>query len=204
MPRGSLIWLRACTACTRTDGWACCSAPISGSTAAWPSATNRVSASTRQVSLSAVRRGMRISGRTCSVIIPPEGSSWHVSPRSYSVIGNMEGIKEIAAIGRSELLRMLRSARALVLLGLYSMFSLLVLLIVGSIGKAVRASVSSQVGQLGSDAAAQQAFAQLRTGILGFFFSDDPAVLEALKEIPLVVLIVFKVTLVFLPAYVAL
>src|SRR5262249_49233094 len=108
------------------------------------------------------------------------------------------------AIGRSELLRMLRSARALVLLGLYSMFSLLVLVIVGSIGKAVRASVSSQVGQLGSDAAAQQAFAQLRTGILGFFFSDDPAVLEALKEIPLVVLIVFKVTLVFLPAYVAL
>jgi len=99
---------------------------------------------------------------------------------------------------------MLRSARVLVLFGLYSMFSVLVLLVVGSVAKAVRTSVNEKVGQLGSDAGVQQAYAQARTGILGFLFSDEPAILEALKEIPLVVLIVFKVTLVFLPAYVAL
>lgn len=116
----------------------------------------------------------------------------------------MEDIKEIAAISRSELVRMLRSARVLVLFGLYSMFSVLVLLVVGSVAKAVRTSVNEKVGQLGSDAGVQQAYAQARTGILGFLFSDEPAILEALKEIPLVVLIVFKVTLVFLPAYVAL
>jgi len=116
----------------------------------------------------------------------------------------VEDIKEIAAISRSELVRMLRSARVLVLFGLYSMFSVLVLLVVGSVAKAVRTSVNEKVGQLGSDAGVQQAYAQARTGILGFLFSDEPAILEALKEIPLVVLIVFKVTLVFLPAYVAL
>lgn len=99
---------------------------------------------------------------------------------------------------------MVRSARALVLLGLYTLFSLLVLLVVGSIATALRASLNEKMAQLGSDEGAQQAYAQARTGLLGFFFSADPAILEALKEIPLVILIVFKVTLVFLPAYVAL
>ncbi len=116
----------------------------------------------------------------------------------------MESIKEIALVCREELQRMVRSARALVLLGLYSIFSLLVLLIVGSISNALRAQVSAQMADRGTDAGMQQTYAQARTGILGFLLSPDPAILEALKEIPLVVLIVFKVTLIFLPAYVAL
>jgi len=113
-------------------------------------------------------------------------------------------IREISIIGEAELRRMLRSARAVVLLGLYGLFSVLVLLIVGSISKAFQASVNQQVAAQANPAAIEQAYAQARLGLLGFLFSGDVAILEALKEIPLVVVIVFKVTLVFLPAYVAL
>jgi ABC-type transport system involved in multi-copper enzyme maturation permease subunit len=45
---------------------------------------------------------------------------------------------------------------------------------------------------------------QLRRGTIGFLFSDDTAAIEALAKIPLVVLVVFRLTLVFLPLYIAL
>lgn len=96
---------------------------------------------------------------------------------------------------------MVRSARAMVLLGLYGLFSLVLLLVVGSLAKAFQTSVGQAVG---SDAGTREAYSQARTGILGFIFSSDPSILEALRDVPLVVLVVFKVTLIFLPAYVAL
>ncbi len=116
----------------------------------------------------------------------------------------MESIREIPIIARAELYRMVRSARAIVLLGLYCFFSVLVLLIVGSLARAFQSSVNRQIGAQANPEAIEQAFAEARRGVLGILVSGDAAILEALKEIPLVVVIVFKVTLLFLPAYVAL
>jgi ABC-type transport system involved in multi-copper enzyme maturation permease subunit len=116
----------------------------------------------------------------------------------------MENIGEIGTVSRFELRRMVGSARAVLLLALYALFSLLVLLIVGSMARAFNENVNRQVGGQADPAAIEQAYATFRTGVLGFLFSTDSAILEALRQIPLVVLIVFKVTLFFLPAYVAL
>jgi ABC-2 type transport system permease protein len=96
-------------------------------------------------------------------------------------------------IWSAECRRTVRSARVVALLGLYSMFSLLVLLVVGGITKA------------GADAAAGvQVAEEMRKGFLGFLVGGDQAMMEALAQVPLVVLVVFKVTLFFLPVYIAL
>jgi ABC-2 type transport system permease protein len=97
---------------------------------------------------------------------------------------------------------MVHSARAVVLLGMYGLFSLLVLLILGSISRALQGQLKNF--DKAGDPAALEAYSQARQGVVGLLFSSDPAFLEALQHVPLVVLIVFKVTLFFLPAYVAL
>jgi len=106
----------------------------------------------------------------------------------------MESIREIRAVLAMELRRALKSGRVIVLLALYSMFSLLVLFVVGG--------VSSKIREGGGVDAAGGAVA-LRDRLLGFLFSDDPAMLDALRDIPMVVLIVFQAALLFLPLYVA-
>jgi len=114
----------------------------------------------------------------------------------------LEQLNEVKGIWQAELQRALRSARVVVLLGLYGLFSLLVLLVVGTLSSAL----SKKLAEVGGDPrAAEAAFSEGRNAILAVLFSTgDPAILEALKQVPLVVLIVFKVTLFFLPAYVAL
>ncbi|XXF75275.1 ABC transporter permease subunit [Myxococcaceae bacterium GXIMD 01537] len=117
----------------------------------------------------------------------------------------MNGLREIAVIWSAETRRSVRSGRAVVLLGLYSMFSALVLLIVGAIANTIRDRVNEKLAEAGADAAASTQVAdELRKSFLGFLASNDPALMEALGQVPLVVLVVFKVTLFFLPAYVAL
>lgn len=99
----------------------------------------------------------------------------------------------------------MRSGRVVVLLALYSMFSALVLLVVGAITQALREQVESRLAQAGADAdASAQIFSEARKGFLGVLVGNDQAMLEALAQVPLVVLVVFKITLFFLPAYVAL
>jgi ABC-type transport system involved in multi-copper enzyme maturation permease subunit len=98
----------------------------------------------------------------------------------------------------------LRSSRIVVLFALYALFSGLVLLVVGSIANAVNETARKQIEAAGANTEqAEAAFQQARAGVLGFMFDTDPAMLDALKNIPLVVLFVFKITLFFLPAYVA-
>lgn len=118
----------------------------------------------------------------------------------------LDGLKETLVIWSAELRRAVRSGRAVVLLGLYSMFSALVLLVVGWIANEVRAAVNKQLEGSGMDAAeaAAKVSEEARNGFLRFFLSDDAAMLEALAQVPLEVLIVFEITLVFLPAYVVL
>ena len=108
-------------------------------------------------------------------------------------------------IWSAECRRTVRSARVVALLGLYSMFSLLVLLVVGGLTKAMREQVDAQLAQAGADAAAGvQVAEEMRKGFLGFLVGGDQAMMEALAQVPLVVLVVFKVTLFFLPVYIAL
>jgi ABC-2 type transport system permease protein len=104
----------------------------------------------------------------------------------------------------AECRRTLRSARVVVLLGLYSMFSMLVLLGVGGFTRALRKQMDEQLAQAGADASAGvQVAEEMRKGFLGFLVNGDQAMIEALEQVPLVVLLVFKATLLFLPLYVA-
>ncbi|MCE9673754.1 ABC transporter permease subunit [Myxococcus stipitatus] len=118
----------------------------------------------------------------------------------------MDGLKETVVIWGAELRRAVRSGRAIVLLGLYSMFSALVLLVVGWFAREVRAAVKAKLAEAGADAAEASARLgeEMRKGVLGFLTSNDTAMMEALAQVPMEVLVVFKVTLFFLPAYVAL
>lgn len=102
----------------------------------------------------------------------------------------------MVVIWAAELRRAVRSGRAVVLLGLYSMFTALVLLVVGFITREMQGQVNDKLA--GADAEA------LHLGVLGFLTSNDTAMMEALAQVPIVVLVVFKITLFFLPAYIAL
>lgn len=117
----------------------------------------------------------------------------------------MNVLNETAVIWSAECRRTLRSPRVLALLGLYSMFSLLVLFVVGGVTRALREQLDTQIAQAGADAtAATQVTEEFRKGFLGFLVGGDQALMEALAQVPLVVLVVFKVTLFFLPLYIAL
>lgn len=117
----------------------------------------------------------------------------------------LDGLKETLVIWSAELRRAVRSGRAVVLLGLYSMFSALVLMVVGWLAAQVRAEVGKQVEAAGAGAdVSAQANEQMRKGMLGFLTNNDNAMMEALAQVPMEVLVVFKITLFFLPAYVAL
>jgi ABC-2 type transport system permease protein len=119
-------------------------------------------------------------------------------------VAAVEGLREILIVFGAELRRAVKSGRVVVLLALYSMFSLLVLFVVGSIANAARRSVESQISAAGADsAAADRVYGEFRKNFLGWMFSDDSAMLEAMRHVPLVVLIVFKTALFFLPAYIA-
>ncbi|RKH13007.1 ABC transporter permease [Corallococcus sp. CA053C] len=111
----------------------------------------------------------------------------------------------MVVIWAAELRRAVRSGRALVLLGLYSMFSALVLLVVGFVTRELQAQVNDKLTEVGADAeATARAADELHRGVLGFLTSNDTAMMEALAQVPIVVLVVFKITLFFLPAYIAL
>lgn len=114
-------------------------------------------------------------------------------------------MQEIGIVWNAETRRTVRSARVIVLLLLFVMFVGLSLLIVGSIAHAARHNIEEQLAARGaSDEAARESMDVARKQLLGFLFSDDPSMIEALAAVPLVVLFVFKLTLFFLPLYIAL
>lgn len=116
----------------------------------------------------------------------------------------MEGLTQLGVLFGGEWRRTVRSARVVVLLLLFAMFTLLALLVVGAASNALDKQLGGQLAAGASPEAAAQAMDQLRRGTIGFLFSDDTAAIEALAKIPLVVLVVFRLTLVFLPLYIAL
>lgn len=116
----------------------------------------------------------------------------------------MDSLKEIGVIWSAELRRAVRSGRTVVLLGLYGLFSALLLLVVGAITRSVRQQVEQVASSSGQEVDTSAALAEAQKGLLGFLFDNDAAMVEALSQLPMVVLVVFKLTLFFLPAYIVL
>lgn len=116
----------------------------------------------------------------------------------------LDAMKEVGTVWAAELRRSARSARVVSLLGLYGMFTALAVLVVGWLSSNVQAQIDSRLAETGATVeAVQPELDKVKTGVLGAMFSEDEALLESLTQVPLMVLIVFKLTLLFLPLYVA-
>lgn len=99
---------------------------------------------------------------------------------------------ELWTVTRAELRRTVRSARALLLLLVYGTFTLLAGLVVAALTRGIEQQMDP--------AAAVQA----RSGILALLVGGNEEALRALSGLPVLVPLVFRLTLVFLPLYVAL
>src|SRR5499425_2208095 len=106
-------------------------------------------------------------------------------------VPTLSPLVETMAVARTELLRTLRNARVLVLLLLFGTSTALVGLLVGLVTR----GLSSQD---------PEAAAQASAGILGFLVGGDGAAFERLSELPLLVPVVFRITLFFVPLFIAL
>jgi ABC-type transport system involved in multi-copper enzyme maturation permease subunit len=119
-----------------------------------------------------------------------------------------DDLSEIGAIWRGETRRALKSGRVLVLLILFVLFVGLALTIVGGINHQLNAKFE-QLSAAGADspevrAAAKEQLAAGKKDFLKTFITDDQAMLDSLAALPLVLLVVFKLTLRFLPLFIAL
>jgi len=116
----------------------------------------------------------------------------------------VEQLNEVAIIWGAEVRRAVRSARVITLLALYLMFTALVLMGLAYAFHQVQQQIDDQIALRGAtQEAVQPQLDQLKQSFLGGLFSDDTALLEALAKVPLIVLLTFKVTLFFLPMYIA-
>lgn len=117
----------------------------------------------------------------------------------------MEDFAEISTIWRGEVGRALKSGRVVVLLILFLLFVGLALTIVGFFNHQINAQASQQLVAAGadSDALTEQTLAAKKQ-FLSFFITDDEAMLESLATLPLVLLVVFKLTVRFVPLFIAL
>ena len=117
----------------------------------------------------------------------------------------MEPLNEVGVIWAAELKRAVRSARVVTLLALYLMFTALVLLVLSYAFGQIQAQIDDQLAISGaSPEAMQPEIDKLKQGFLGGLFGEDTALLESLAKVPLIVLLTFKITLFFLPLYIAL
>ncbi len=112
-----------------------------------------------------------------------------------------EVVRETSIIWRAELSRALRSSRWLVLFLLYAVFTAMALLIVVGIARSVHTSMSSAAEGIDPDKVREAADATHRK-LVETFFSNDPSLTDALLTLPLVLLVVFKTTLRFLPLFI--
>jgi ABC-2 type transport system permease protein len=117
----------------------------------------------------------------------------------------LDDIREIKEIWRGEIGRALKGGRVIVLLILFLLFTGLALTIVGSINHQLNSQVDQAVaaGQIDAAAAAKQAI-EGRKKFLSTFFTDDDRLLDFLSAMPLVLFVVFKLTMVFTPLFIAL
>lgn len=112
----------------------------------------------------------------------------------------MEDFQEIGAIWRGETRRALKSGRVLVLLILFLLFVGLALTVGAGLSKLADSQRPQGVSAT-TDPATEKGS---RKELLHTFVTEDEAMLESLAAIPLLLLGVFKVTLRFLPMFIAL
>jgi ABC-type transport system involved in multi-copper enzyme maturation permease subunit len=116
-------------------------------------------------------------------------------------------LQEIGAVWRGETVRATRSGRVVVLLLLFMMFVGLALAVVGFFNKQINARVEEQAKAAGvdlNDEKAKEQFSEGKKQFLSVFITDDEEMLDSLLTLPLVLLVVFKLTLRFVPLLVAL
>jgi ABC-type transport system involved in multi-copper enzyme maturation permease subunit len=117
----------------------------------------------------------------------------------------MEDIQEIVGIWRGETRRALKSGRVLVLLILFLLFVGLALTVVGFFNHQLNAKFEQQVQAAGADMSqAREQLVASKKQFLQTFVTEDEAMLDSLATIPIVLLVVFKLTLRFLPLFIAL
>lgn len=132
----------------------------------------------------------------------------------------MAGLQEIGIIWRGELVRSLKSGRAVVLLLLFLLFTSLLLAITGFFSYSVTASQERKFDDEIANSpykddldpkkvAEQRAKSSNTSGFKKFainslFAEDDAALAEMLLALPFGLLIVFKLTLIFLPLFITL
>ena len=104
----------------------------------------------------------------------------------------LKPLPELWTIVRAELRRTVRSARALLLMLVYGAFTVLAGLVVAGLTRGIEK-------QLDPTAAIQA-----RSGLLALLVGGDEGALRALSGLPVLVPLVFRLTLFFLPLYVAL
>lgn len=116
-------------------------------------------------------------------------------------------LQEIGAVWRGETVRATRSGRVVVLLLLFMMFVGFALAVVGFFNKQINAKVEEQAKSAGvdlNDERAKEQFSEGKKQFLSVFITDDEEMLDSLITLPLVLLVVFKLTLRFVPLFVAL
>lgn len=117
----------------------------------------------------------------------------------------LDSTREITTIWSAEALRSVRSARTIVLLALYLMFTGMAGLGANFLGNLFSGGINAQIeANSSSPEEAAENRGKVHDGLVGKAFVDDPAYIEALHDVPLSVLFVFKLTLMFLPLYIAL
>lgn len=115
----------------------------------------------------------------------------------------MEDLKEIGAIWRGETTRALKTGRVVVLLVLFLLFVGLALMGVGLLSSQV-VSGAMKVAPGADPEAVRQGLLSAKKQFLATFFTDDERLLDSLATLPLVLLVVFKLTLRFVPLFIAL
>jgi ABC-type transport system involved in multi-copper enzyme maturation permease subunit len=112
---------------------------------------------------------------------------------------------EIFTIWRRETPHALRSGRVVVLLILFLLFVALALFVVGFFNHQMNAQFETQVAKAGGDlVAAREQLLSTKKQFLSGFVTDDEAMLDSLSALPLVLLVVFKLTIRFVPLFIAL
>lgn len=123
----------------------------------------------------------------------------------------MEGFRETAIIAGAEFWRTLRSARVVVLLLLFLMFTGVSGVAVQGCASGINKQTQAQAAKLEEagvpaeeiERATEEGKQEARRQFVAAFFSDDEALTNALLATPLVLLVLFKLTLFFLPLYIA-
>jgi ABC-type transport system involved in multi-copper enzyme maturation permease subunit len=115
----------------------------------------------------------------------------------------VDDLKEIGAIWRGETARALRTGRVLVLLVLFLLFVGLALMGVGLLSSQV-VSGAMKVAPGADPEQVRQSLLGAKKQFLATFFTDDERLLDSLAQLPLVLLVVFKLTLRFVPLFIAL